>query len=138
MPDLQWDENELVEYFSVLPTTDEDAVHHSFELTRDNLRMLFTIWKYESVMRLTLSYCDSQEELLDVTAFVRGGITVRRHIGTNAPYLGLSDCILAPTRFSYNEMPNSPFNKEKFPWGVNMHIWVDPRICCYLTEQHEL
>ena len=127
MPLLKWDPLELLEFFSVLPTVEED-VCHGYEMVQ-GIRMLLTIWQNESVFRLTLSYEGSREELLDFAAFVRGELRIDRHAGTNMPHLCALDCVVGPGRFSYRQMLD-PFDKERYPTGIDIHVWARPKIQC--------
>ena len=129
MPTLKWDPLEVLEYLSVLPSIEEDEVSHGYELVRGDIRMLLTLWQYESVLHLTLSYEESRKELLNVTAFVRGELKIDRHIGTNMPHLCAFDCIVGAGRFSYRQMQD-PFDKTRYPRGVNIHLWAQPQIQC--------
>jgi hypothetical protein len=133
MPQLQWDELGLVEFLSVLPQTEDGAIFHTFELTRGELQMLLTLRQFESVMHLTISYVDTGADLLDLTAYVRGKVEIRRHIATNEPFLCFSDCLIVANRFQYIEI-GDPFDSKRYPFGVDMHLLVDPKICCCLTH----
>jgi len=132
MPQLQWNELELIEFLSVVPQT-EDQVYHTFDLARDGLRMLLTLRQFESVLHLTISYADSKNDLLDLTAYIRGRVELHRHVATNVPFLRISGCLIVPNRFIHTEMGN-PFDTQKFPFGVDIHLWVDPKIRCCLTQ----
>ena len=47
---LKWDETDLTEFFGVVTTFDEDAHSHSFDVSRDGLRLLVTIFEYEDAV----------------------------------------------------------------------------------------
>jgi hypothetical protein len=132
MPQLQWDELALIEFLSVLPKT-EDQVYHTFDVTREGLKMLLTLRQFESVLHLTIGYAETKTPLLDLTAYIRGKVEVRRHIATNVPFLCISNCLIVANRFQHIEI-GDPFDVQKFPFGADMHLFVDPKIQCCLTE----
>jgi hypothetical protein len=92
---------------------------------RNGLRLLITVWQFESVIQVTLFRESSDVALMDFTCFVRGEV---RHINDGrGNYLSLEDCVVAPSRFSYIEAGNS-FNHDRFPFGITLTIRVRPDI----------
>jgi hypothetical protein len=51
---LKWDETDLTEFFEVVATFDEDAYLHSFEVSRDGLRLLVTIFDLEGTVCVSI------------------------------------------------------------------------------------
>ena len=51
---LKWSETDLTEFFGVLPTFDDDALSHSFEVSRDGLRLLITIFELEHAVCVSI------------------------------------------------------------------------------------
>ena len=47
---LKWDQADLVSFFGVVPTYNDDACSHSFELDRDGLKLLLTIFDLEGAV----------------------------------------------------------------------------------------
>ena len=47
---LKWDETDLTEFFGVVATIHEDALSHSFEVGRDGLRLLVTLFDFEAAV----------------------------------------------------------------------------------------
>lgn len=73
MPQLKWDEIDFLECFAVEPTAEDYGSSFSYEIERNRLRLLFTVWQYESVIQASLFRTDSETALHTWAAYVRGG-----------------------------------------------------------------
>lgn len=51
---LKWNPAELTEFFGVVPVFKEETIAHSFELSRDGLRLLVTIFDFEGRVWVSL------------------------------------------------------------------------------------
>jgi hypothetical protein len=125
MPQLQWNDTEFLEFFAVEPTIEEYGVSHDYELDRDGLRLLFTVWQLESVIQASLFRDNTEAALFTFAAYVRG--EARFINDQRGRYVDFEDCIVAPNRFWYIEAGN-PFDQQRFPMSVTIRLAVDPDI----------
>ena len=51
---LKWDETDLTEFFGVVATFHDDAHSHGFEVSRDGLRLLVTLFDLESAVYVSI------------------------------------------------------------------------------------
>jgi hypothetical protein len=125
MPQLKWNEVDFLECFAVAPIAEEYANSFNYEVTRDGLRLLFTVWQHESVIQASLFRTDSEVPLYTCAAYVR---SVARFVDDQrGRYLEFEDCIIAPDRFWYIQS-GDVFNQERFPHSVTVTVAVDPDI----------
>ena len=125
MPELEWNEIDLLDFFAVLPTAEEDGVSHSFEIDRNGLQLLLTIRQYESVIQVSVFRRDSDHALFTFTAYVRG--EVRLVNDQRGRYLEIADCIVAPDCF-WDIVSGDPFDRVRFPVAVTVTVAIDPDI----------
>lgn len=78
---LKWDEAELMEFFGVVPMYNDDAHSHSFEVSRDGLRMLVTLFDLEGAVYVSI-FRDGLPEPI---------FTVQRELCTHAHVAESSD-----------------------------------------------
>lgn len=52
---LRWSETDFTEFFGVVATSHDDAHSHSFEVSRDGLRLLVTLFDLEGAVYVSLS-----------------------------------------------------------------------------------
>ncbi len=71
---FKWDETDLTEFFGVLAKFHEDAHSHSFEVSRDGLRLLVTLFDLEGAVYVSI-FRDGLAEPL---------FTVQRELCTHA------------------------------------------------------
>jgi hypothetical protein len=71
---IQWNEPDFIEFFGVVPTFHEDAQSHAFEVGRDGLRLLVTLFDLEGAVYVSI-FRDGLTEPL---------FTVRRELCTHA------------------------------------------------------
>jgi len=133
VPQLEWDELEFLEYLSVVPSVEEDAVSHAYQFSRDGLEAFLTIWQYESFAMLTIGYADTHQPLIELGFFIRGRAGIERHFGTDKPHLCFSNCIVADSRFAYRDRQD-PFDTKRCPIGPDIRLFVEERITCTLTS----
>ena len=125
MPRLEWNENDFLDCFAVEPNLDDYETSVNYEVARDGLRLLFTVWKHESVIQASLFRTDSETALYSWSAYVRG---MSRFVDDQrGRYLAFEDCIIAPDRFWYITT-GDVFNRERFPFSVTVTVAVDPDI----------
>lgn len=63
---LKWNEPDFISFFGVLPTSDEDALSHSFEIERDGLRLLVTIFAFEYAVYVSLSHNELPKPVITI------------------------------------------------------------------------
>lgn len=125
MPQLQWNELDFLDCFGVEPTAEEYAVSHNYEIARDGLRLLLTVWQLESVIQASVFRDKSDDALFTFAAYVRG--EARFINDKRGRYIEVDDCVIAPNRFWYNQA-GDVFDQERFPCSVTVIIAVDPDI----------
>jgi hypothetical protein len=71
---LKWSETDLTEFFGVVATVNDDTLSHEFEISRDGLRLLVTIFDFEDAVYVSI-FRDGLAEPL---------FTVKRELCTHA------------------------------------------------------
>jgi hypothetical protein len=125
MPQLRWNETDFLDFFSVVPTIDEHTTSCSYEVQRDGLRLLLTLWHWESVIQASLFREKSETALITFAAYVRG--EARFVNDKRGRYLDFEDSLVAPSRFWYMEA-GDPFDRTRFSIAVNIRLAIDPDI----------
>src|SRR5688572_9093968 len=122
MPQLRWNETDFLDFFAVEPTIDDYAVSHNYEIESDGLRLLFTLWQFESVIQTSLFRSQAEDALFSFAAYVRG--EARFINDQRGRYIDFEDCIVAPNRFWYIQT-GDPFDRERFPNSVTIRLAID-------------
>ena len=125
MPQLQWNDVDFLDFFAVEPGVEDGAVSYNYEIQRNGLRLLFTVWQYESVIQASVFRDDGETALFTFAAYVRA--EARFVNDKRGRYLEIADCIIAPSRFGYIES-GDPFDRERFPIAVTVTLAIDPDI----------
>ena len=125
MPQLQWNEVDFLDFFAVEPAVEDYALSHEYELERDGLRLLFTVWEHESAIQASVFRQQQQHALFTFAAYVRG--ETRCINDERGRYIEFENCIIAPDRFWYNEA-GDVFDRQRFPFSVTVRLAVDPDI----------
>jgi hypothetical protein len=125
MPQLRWNDSDFLDFFAVEPTVEDYAVSYDYEIERDGLRLLFTVWQLESVIQASLFRGKTESALFTFAAYIRG--EARFINDERGRYLDLEDCIIAPSRFWYIHAGN-PFDQQRFPISVTIHLAIEPDI----------
>ncbi|WP_018416945.1 hypothetical protein [Teredinibacter turnerae] len=128
---LVWDENDFVGFFEVLPIVDEYETEHTFDVSRNGIRLVVQVWQLERVARLALYQGDQEEALIDFYLFVRGALNISTQ--DSRPVLEINNCIVSPSRFSYFDMGDM-LDEEKFPIGQIVYVALNERISISLKE----
>ncbi|MGE3315348.1 MAG: hypothetical protein AB7O26_09540, partial [Planctomycetaceae bacterium] len=74
MPQLDWREYELLEFFDTLQFEAEYSVLHRFSTVRNRLQLLFTLEQWDREIDVRLCREDSDISIVNFAAFVRGEI----------------------------------------------------------------
>ena len=124
MQSLAWDETDFLDCLAVQPALDEGSEAHSYEVERDGLRLLITVWDYSSLISISLFRLTSTTPLVDWKLYVRGEVRLNRD--KRGKRLVFEDCILTadPWRISIDEV----CSRENAPHSVIVSLAVDPDI----------
>ncbi len=125
MPDIKWDEIDLLEFFEVEPIVGENGVSHRYEVVRNGLRMVFILEQYDAQIEVSLYREGSEVSLSSFIAYVRGAI--RRVNDERGDYLEINDCILAPVRW-WHVSVGALWSREAFPFSMLIVLEVKPDI----------
>src|SRR5262245_62100312 len=89
---IAWHQNtRFPRAFAVEPTVGDYAVSHNYELERDGLRLLFTLWQLESVIQASLFRVQDETAMFTFAAYVRG--EARFINDRRGRYIDFEDCI---------------------------------------------
>ena len=122
---LNWNQTDLTEFFGAIPTFDEDAMSHSFELTRDNLRLLITIFDAEYAVYTSLFYEKFPQPLITIkTEFCTHAHITTSHSGAPCFEAGA-------TRHSVTDMGIPPFLTR------GLRIFIEPQFQIELIDSHD-
>ncbi|MBX9666037.1 MAG: hypothetical protein K2X93_00405 [Candidatus Obscuribacterales bacterium] len=125
MPKLNWCELDFLECLEADPIVDDYGTSHYYELEQGDLRIQVTVWQYESVIQLSLLRASTNVTIFGFASFVRGNV---RYINDKrGKYLEVYDCILAPSRFWYQDAGDL-FDHKKFTHGLTIRLEVEPEI----------
>jgi hypothetical protein len=123
MRQLQWEELDLVQALEVAPEV-LDSGGQQFEVERDGLRLVLTLWTAASVVDVALVQRSTRAILLDCTVAVRGRI--RFNNDERGRYLEFPDCVLV-SRISFSEeQDEAAFNPNTF--GRPLLVAVRPHL----------
>lgn len=123
MPQLRWDDIDFLDFFAVEPAVEDYGASHSFEVERNGIRLLFTLWQLESVIQASLFRGQSDNALFTFAAYVRGEARVINDV--RGRYIDFENCIIAPSRFWYIQAGN-PFDQQRYPISVTIRLETDP------------
>lgn len=131
MPELRWDEIDLIDYFAVLPEVEEYGISHTFRVAQDSLVLTMKIWENESVIHLTLNHPDNATPIVAWFIAVKGQLEL---VGQGeSRRLRITGCIPVPSRFYYSDWEINVFTMP-FP-GLTLDICIAPAIAiAYIRE----
>lgn len=124
MPQLRWNKYDFIECLAVLPEVHDEVVFE-FAVTKDGMRLIVTIWPFESVVMVNLGAEAVPRSGMGFALFVRGDVNRREYRGRE--WLEFSDYVVAPSRFSYLEQGNL-HDRARYPRGQSIRIAVSPHI----------
>lgn len=122
MPQLRWNDTDFLNFFAVEPTVEDYGISHNYEVERDGIRLLFTLWQHESVIQASMFRGQSDNALFTFAAYVRGEARFINDV--RGRYIDFEDCIIAPSRFWYIQAGN-PFDQQRFPISVTIRLACD-------------
>jgi hypothetical protein len=128
MPELRWNEYEVIECLGVLPEEEEFFASHYFRLIKDGLLLEMTIWQYESCIAISASKETDEKPFITLYFLVRDKVTFINE--KNSAALKFQDCIVVSSRFwMYREDENKDyFDKNIFPGKLDFELHVYPGI----------
>jgi hypothetical protein len=108
---LRFEEHEFVEFFGVVSPLDEDACSYSYELERDGLRLLFTVFPLDGGV-YTSVYRDGITEPI---------VTSRLHGCTHSRFVtrGAQRCLEVG-------QPERPTSEPSAPLTWGLRLFVEP------------
>lgn len=126
MPELKWNETDVIECLGVLPETDEFFSSHSFLLNKDGLFINITIWQIESLVALSIAKDSKAVPFLDIHFVVRDRIDFINEKDYSS--LIFRDCIVVSDQFwmYYKSDKNDVFDKTAFTWVTDLELTVYP------------
>lgn len=122
MPQLDWDEVDLIEFLEVLPAMAEYGAAYQYTVERDDFEFVVTIWQYESDIELKLLRKEQKLPLLHLVANVRGKVEIKDWPGER--FLQFGDVELWSSRFHQFRSP--PQANSHFP--LHLRLVVRPSI----------
>ena len=119
---LKWDETDLTEFFGVVATFHDDAHSHEFEVRRDGMRLLVTLFGPEKAVYVSI-FRDGLAKPL---------FTVRRELCTHAHITeaaGFGRCFEAGA-------PKQPVTEMGIPplFARGVRIYIEPHFQVELIE----
>ncbi len=131
MPQLEWDNTDFLEFFATEPVIEEYGVWHNYEIERDGLKLLLTIWQLDSVIQASLYRGKSEVALVTFAAYVRG--SARFINDDRGRYINFEDCIIVPGRFWYIQAGDA-FAQGGFPPAITIRLSIDPDVAIVFTD----
>ncbi len=114
MPELVWNQYDLIECLAVLPEIDEYETGHHFTVWREDLRLLLSVYPYSADISLSLFRGESQESLFTIRMIdCPGARLVRNPKGSN--------CI----EFATAKVFGRRYDGES-PMPMGLQLTVDP------------
>lgn len=125
MPELRWNEYEVIECLDVLPKVDDYKTGHHFKVEKNGLILEMSIWQIESFLTISLFQEKTDNPFLTIWFVVRDEI---RYIKTkHSSLLEFSDFLIIKNRGYYIE-EGDVFVESKFPMKLNLELTVEPEI----------
>lgn len=119
---IKWSEADLTEFFGVVSSFHDDAQSHSFEVNRDGLRLLVTIFNYDGGVYVSLF----RDGLTEAVFTVRREECTHAHITQDRHF---RRCLEAGSpKHAVTEMGIPPV----LSWGVR--VYVEPQFQVELIE----
>lgn len=125
MPELNWNETDFMECLEVVPEIESYKVKHVYKVTKDGLALVVIVRQFESVVQLSLRQREVDTLLIEFSLFVRE--STRYIKDKRSEYLEFQDCIVLPSRFSYQDVGNM-FDKANFKHGLTVQLAIKPHI----------
>jgi len=129
MPMLNWNEHEFIECLEVLPVELYDGAGHRFVTRRNGLELTLVVWKYDSVIEISIRQTEYDVPLIQFVLVVRGGVHFKRNTPPEAEYLLFRDVFVAPREGSYTNYEHlNWYNPSDLPGIQEVLISIRPSI----------
>lgn len=125
MPQLKWNEYEVIECLGVLPEVDDYNTKHHFKVEKNGLILEISIWQYESLLAISLYQTENEMPFITLWFVVRDKIRYVNY--KRGSFLEFADFLLVKNRGYYIE-EGDVFVKSKFPLKLNLELTVEPEI----------
>jgi hypothetical protein len=125
MPELKWNENEVIECLGVLPEKEDFFESHNFKIQKDGLILEMTIWQYESLVALSIFKENNDKPFLTLYFIVRNEIKFINE--KDFASLQFCDVVVVPIRFWMYESPDL-FDKKNCATKLNIELTVYPQL----------
>jgi len=128
MPELVWNEYEVIECLGVLPETEEFFTSHYFKLIKNELVLAMTIWQIESCVAISISKETDSKPFVTIYILVRDKISFVNE--KKSSYLVFRDCIVVSSEFwmHTDEEFINYFDKNIFPSKLDFELHVYPKL----------
>lgn len=118
MPQLVWNQYDLIEFFAVLPEVDEYETGDHFTVWRNGLRLLLSIYQYDAEIWCSLYRGESPESLFTIRMIDCPGVRLVRNPKG-------SDCL----EFAAAKVFGGRYDGEsKMPMGLRLTVDPDFKI----------
>ena len=125
MPELKWNDYEVIECLGVLPEIDDYSTGHHFKVEKSGLMLEMSIWQYESLIAISLYQTISEKPFITLWFVVRDKI---RYINDKrGSFLEFTDFLIVKNRAYYIE-EGDVFVESKFPMKLNLELTIEPEI----------
>ena len=129
MPELDWEPLDFLQCLGAAPETNEGDVDWNgdwvYEIKQHRVTLELVVWPYESVVNVSLTLDNQSKPMTSFTVVARGPVLYKNEKW--GEYLIFRDCIAVPNHYYYSQW-NHVFDKDKYPEGVDMELWVYPTI----------
>lgn len=123
MPELKWNEHEVIECLGVLPEIEYYETGHHFKVEKDGLTLVLSIWQYDSLFEISLYQFGKDSPFINFHLYVRDEVKFIND--KRGYYLSFQDCA-----FVSSEYPLASINftsDERFK-NLTMELAVEPQI----------
>src|SRR5687767_13037886 len=110
MPELKWNEYEVIECLGVLPEIDDYNIGHHFKIERNGLILEMSIWQYESLIAISLYQTGNKNPFITFWFVVRDEI---RYINDKRGYFLEFNNLLVVKKRSYYIEEGDVFDESK-------------------------
>lgn len=124
MPELVWNEHEVIECLGVLPVSDEYKTEYYFEVANGGLRLKISLWPIESLLACSLFEKSGNTPVTSVW------FVVRKHLiyvnDKRGSFLRFEDIVIVRPARGYYLYEGDVFDRSKFGQSVSLELHPDP------------
>lgn len=130
MPELKWNEHEVIECLGVLPKVDDYETGHHFRVEKDEIILVLSIWQYDCLVEISLYQSNKKNPLINFHISVRDEIKFIND--KRGSFLRFQDCSVISSMYPLTE--SMKFYKMESPEFLNMALEVEPEIRIQFTK----